>query len=90
MIEEILKKLCEKRQRYIEQKCSGLSFNDDEYEAYILMNYIDKYNNQPDYKGAWEELREELDSDTLYELAFYKMQEIEKKYNIGWGNTKNE
>ena len=54
----------------------------------ILEAILDKYNNQPNYKSAWEELKETVvyddgeSSETLGEMFRDNIQELEQKHNI--------
>ena len=57
---------------------------------HTIMEILDKYDNQPDYKKMWEELKlykfARSSKEVSLEYLRY-MQELEQKYNLG---DKNE
>ncbi len=52
-----------------------------------IFEILNKYDNQPDYKGAWDELKETLSN--YFDLPFADtyvqvyIKELEQKYNLG-------
>ena len=74
MIEEIKKEI----ELYI------IKNHKDRYDEMVdnIFEILDKYNNQPDYKSAWEELKERMNDDRFCP-CFMDMQELEQKYNLG-------
>lgn len=61
---------------------------DDEIGKELLkvsIEILDKYNNQPDYKNVWEELKEdcrEVEKANDY-ILYERLQQLEQKYGIG-------
>jgi hypothetical protein len=65
-----------------------------EISGKTLYKILDKYNNQPDYKSAFEELKKIIDEDKLPRLCNlmsdnsrqnieYEIKKLEQKYNLG-------
>lgn len=85
MIEQIKKEIEEK---YVRK----FAFNDERQFIFYddLLFLLDKYNNQPDFKGAWEELKNTTIFTKSYPREhkmseYYKdaFEELEQKYNLG-------
>lgn len=46
-----------------------------------VFKILDKYNNQPDYKSAWNELKK--NEMAVDKISLDIMEELEQKYNLG-------
>lgn len=88
MIEEI-KKYIQEEKVYIEEVVTNVEVIAIDKLFYIL----DKYNNQPDYKKMWEELKEEImKKEKLYDRCIEALflpnesnKSLELKQNYGKG-----
>ena len=70
---------------------NAVNFDSNDKLKFIKINdkiakTLDKYNNQPDYKSAWENLKRQgfnRSSDIVAHEYLKDMQELEQKYNLG-------
>lgn len=90
VLEEIKKEI--KKTFYIDE--DDMHFEKANINIDSLFEILDKYNNQPDYKGAWEEFKKIVDDDNTPRLANlmsdgsrrnieYEIKKLEEEFNLG-------
>ena len=77
-IEEIKKEIIEFYKKYLGSNSNysdGLKRGLDK-----VLSILDKYDNQPDYKSAFEQIKREY---SVYDILKLRIEQIEQKYNLG-------